>query len=118
MMRNKLWIEKHDDFTLVTIFRRVGIDNYRVNVNSEDFKMIDTKTMDTYKCRGIYGSNEKHIAYELMNHHGTILPLELVFPPLEDGVEELRIEGNVDNEDIYDSFLLREVLHKSPKVIR
>lgn len=118
MMRNKLWIEKHDDFTLVTIFRRVGIDNYRVNVNSEDFKMIDTKTMDTYKCRGIYGSNEKHIAYELMNHHGTILPLELVFPPLEDGVEELRIEGNVDNEDIYDSFLLREVLHKSTKVIR
>lgn len=118
MMRNKLWIEKHDDFTLVTIFRRVGIDNYRVNVNSEDFKMIDTKTMDTYKCRGIYGSNEKHIAYELMNHHGSILPVELIFPPLEDGVEELRIEGNVDNEDIYDSFLLREVLHKSPKVIR
>ena len=54
----------------------------------------------------------------IRDSHGTILPLELVFPPLEDGVEELRIEGNVDNEDIYDSFLLREVLHKSPKVIR
>ena len=117
-MRSKLWIEKHDDFTLVTIFRMVGNSKYRVNVNSEDFTMTDTKTRDKYKCRGIYGSNEKHIAYELMNHHGTILPVELVFPPLEDGVEGLSIEGNVDNENFYENFLLKDVLHKSPKVIR
>lgn len=73
MMRNKLWIEKHDDFTLVTIFRNVDSSGYRVDVNSEAFKMIDTETNDTYKCRGIYGSNDKHIAYELINHNlGTI----------------------------------------------
>ena len=118
MMRNKLWIEKHDDFTLVTIFRNVDSSGYRVDVNSEVFKMIDTETNDTYKCRGIYGSNDKHIAYELINHNGTILPLELVFPPLEDGVEELRIVGNVNNEYYVEQFQLREVLHKSPKVIR
>lgn len=118
MMRNKLWIEKHDDFTLVTIFRNVDSSGYRVDVNSEAFKMIDTETNDTYKCRGIYGSNDKHIAYELINHNGTILPMELVFPPLEDGVEELRIVGNVNNEYYVEQFQLREVLHKSPKVIR
>ena len=118
MMRNKLWIEKHDDFTLVTIFRNVDSSGYRVDVNSEVFKMIDTETNDTYKCRGIYGSNDKHIAYELINHNGTILPLELVFPPLEEGVEELRIVGNVNNEYYVEQFQLREVLHKSPKVIR
>ena len=88
-MRHPLWIEKHKDFTLVTLFRYVGLDCYRVDVNVDNFKIIDMNTKDTYKCRGIYGSNEKHIAYDLMNHQHTILPVELVFPPLEDGVEKL-----------------------------
>ena len=49
MMRNKLWIEKHDDFTLVTIFRNVDSSGYRVDVNSVAFKMIDTETKEQDK---------------------------------------------------------------------
>ena len=117
-MRHPLWIEKHKDFTLVTLFRYVGLDCYRVDVNVDNFKIIDMNTKDTYKCRGIYGSNEKHIAYDLMNHQHTILPVELVFPPLEDGVEKLAIDTNIDNIPMTHIVSLKDVLHKSPKIIR
>ena len=117
-MRHPLWIEKHKDYTLVTLFRYVGLDCYRVDVNVDNFKIIDMNTKDTYKCRGIYGSNEKHIAYDLMNHQHTILPVELVFPPLEDGVEKLAIDTNIDNIPMTHIVSLKDVLHKSPKIIR